>query len=984
MSIGWEIRLLGGFEIRADDVLLPAVESARARSLLSYLLLHVESATPRARLAAALWPESTEAQARTNLRHVLHTVRRVLPDVEGRLAATSNTLGWRPDPADRLDVAEFRRLSRITGPDRPAALRQAARVYRAELLDGLDDEWIRAERDRLRAGLIDVLQEIVDAPTAGDAAGPVPEAERLVALDPLRESSYRSVMGMHAARGERAAAIRVFHRCCEILDRELDVRPSAETEAAYRALLPDVVSDRPATAGRRTPLVGRRAERAALAESWRSARNGEPRLVVLAGDPGVGKSRLAADFGTWAARQAAVVAAASCYAAEGPLPYGVVTSWLRARTIAPVIPRLDAERRRDLARLLPELLVDDPDLTPPIPLPEDEQRPRVFDAVVAATDTAATASGAPVVLMIDDLQHADRESCRLVHYLLRVRAPGRLLVVATARRDDLDGAPAAELLSAGRRRGRLTRIDVGGLDLGDVRELVERMTGDPVADDALRRLHDRTGGIPLFVVEAVRAGWSADSARVPVTPRVQAVLESRIAGLDPTGRELAAAAAVIGRPFPVDLLFAVARPDGTATDDLVTGLDELWRRGIVADREAGRYDVTHEALRDVALAGTGPALRSVLHRRVARLLAGSRGVTAPGAAEVAAHHAAGGEPVEAARWYRLAATSAQSLHAHAEAIRLLDRAVQAVRAADDADAIELELRTAQLGSLVPEYGYAAPVVATVQQRAATLTESVGVPASAPLLRSLAMTALTADDFVAARSFGARLLLAADDDETGVLRVEADVLLGFAAFWSADFSTARACFERAIARYRPANTTAHLAGYGQDPKAVALARLANTRWFTGDPAGARHARDAALDWSSRLRHPFTRAAVLLFAALLDLDLVDDADLRLRVEELTAIDPLPPPLRLSATALAGLLAELDGRPDDGLPQIRRVVAENRGGPGAPGMRAILGRIELAACLATGDPRLTADAATALLATGPGARVWAPLADRFRTLP
>jgi len=348
---------------------------------------------------------------------------------------------------------------------------------------------------------------------------------------------------------------------------------------------------------------------------------------------------------------------------------------------------------------------------------------------------------------------------------------------------------------------------------------------------------------------------------------------------------------------------------------------------------------------------------------------------------VAAHHADGGEPVEAGRWYRRAARSAQALHAHAEALRLLDRAVQAVRSADDADALELELRTAQLGSLVPEYGYAAPVVAAVQQRAQELTASVGLPLSAPLLRSLAMTALTADDFAAARAFGSGLVQAADADETGVLQVEADVLLGFAAFWSADFTSARSSLERAVAFYRPANTMTHLAGYGQDPKAVALARLANTCWLTGDPVGARAYRDDALDWSSGLRHPFTRAAVLLFTILLDLDLGDEADLRIRVAELMATDPIPPPLRLAASALSGLLTVLDGQPAAGLTQIRRAVAENRRMPGAPGMRAILGRVELAACLATRDSRLITDAVDALLAAGPAARVWAPLAARLR---
>jgi DNA-binding SARP family transcriptional activator len=974
---GWDIRLFGAFELRIDDRPLPAIESIRVRSLLSRLLLQRDVAVSRERLAAALWPESTEAQARTNLRHLLHTLRRAVPETDQRLVVTAAALTWRTDTADTLDVAEFERLRSITGSGRVAALRRAADVYRGDLLEGVDDEWVRADRDRLRADLAEILRELADS---ADDARAVRDAERLLQLDPLRESSYRLLMRVHAALGDRAAAVRVFHRCSEILGRELDVRPSAETEAVYRALLPGLDRAAPTTTGRQSPLVGRDSERARLVKSWRSALGGHARLVLLAGDPGVGKSRLAADFRAWSARQGAAVAVAACHAAEGPLPFGVVTTWLRSPALRAVLPTVDRERRRDLARLLPELLAEDPALPGPTTLPEDEQRPRVFDAVAIAIDRIVAASG-PVLLVVDDLHHADRESCRLLHYLLRVRADSRLLIVATARRDELDRSPARELLLAARSRDRLERIDVGPLTPAETGALIARMTGGDVADDDARRLHERTAGNPLFVVEAIRAGWTAGAARVPVTPRVRAVLESRIDGLGPVGRQLAAAGAVIGRPFDADLLFAVARESSPVSDDLIVGLDELWRRGIVADRGgAGTYDFTHEALRDVALAETGPVLLAALHRRVAGLLV-RRGAAEGSPAEIAAHHAHGGEPTEAVPWYRRAAESAQGLYAHAEAIRLLDRAVEAARTTDRPDALELELRTAQLGSLVPEHGYASPQVAAVQERALALTESLAARPSAPLLRSLAMTALTADDFVAARSYADRLR--ATRDQSGILAVEADVLLGFAAFWSADFRSARDHFDSAVRGYRPANTAAHLAGYGQDPKAVALARLANTRWFLDDPAGASRARDEALAWAEQVRHPYTRTAVLLFATLLDIDMHDESAARRHANALIGLGPVAPPLRLSTDALAGLLSVLDGRPEDGLTAIRRAIAANRSRAGAPGMRAILGRIQLAAAAATGDSRLLLAAADAMLAAGPAGAVWAPEARRMRSL-
>ncbi len=961
----WDIRLLGAFDMRAEGSPLPVPESARARSLLGYLLVHRDSAVPRERLAAALWPESTESQARTNLRHLLHTLRRASPGLAGRLVTSPTTLGWWSAPGDRMDLTEFDRLAAATGPDRPAALRAAAGIYRGELLPGFDDQWVRPERDAVHRRFLEVLHELAESTAEhGDLAAAVADTERLLQLDPLRESGYRLLMRLLVARGDRSAAVRVFHRCSRVLDRELDVRPGPETEAVYRSLLPGLAATEPGTGGRRPPLVGRDRERATLTGAWRESRTGRSRLLVLTGAPGTGKSRLAIDFRAWAARQGASCATAACYAAEGPLPYGVVTAWLRSPALRPVLGDLPRPARRELARLLPELLADDPRLEPPAPLAEDEQRPRVFDAVVTVFDlisgtddtaeragavpkpglVGATAPGPPLLLVVDDLHHADRESCRLVHYLLRTRPAGRLLVVATARHDELGGAPAGELLAAGRHLGRLTRIELDALDQAETRSLAERMGGAELTDQAAIRLHRQTGGNPLFVVEAIRAGWSAAATRVPVTPRVQAVLESRIAGLSPIGRELAVSGAVIGRPFDADLLFEVTRGPAPAADDLVVALDELWRRGIVADHGAGRagqYDFTHEALRSVALAETGPAQQASLHRRVGRALVRRRATIGSGSAEIAGHLSAGGEPVEAADWYLRAARSANLLHAHVEAITLLERALDAVagRATDDdpavdrpgvTAAVELDLLLALLGPLVSEHGYAAPDVAAVQRRATRLTDRLGRAPSAPLLRSLAMTALTADDFTAAQDFGRRLLATASDERTApeagdaaLLRVEAGVLLGFAAFWSADFVGARACFEQAVADYRPANTAAHLAGYGQDPKAVALARLANTNWFLGDPAGAVRAREEAIAWAEHVRHPYTRAAVLLFGALLGLDMDDGAATRRCATALADLAPVAPPLRQVAGALGGYMT----RRSAGMPPRPPVVPARR---------------------------------------------------------
>ena len=306
----------------------------------------------------------------------------------------------------------------------------------------------RRSRDRNRAQLLEVLAELAELCEAdGSGAEAVAYAERLLRLDPLAESSYRLLMRLHFAHGDRARALRAYHLCSSTLERELGVEPSPATRAAYAALLPPVtVAPTPARAGGRPPLVGRDRERARLGAAWKAAGAGRAQLCLVAGEAGVGKTRLAEEFQSWCGRQGATTADARCYAAEGPLPYGAVTAWLRSDAIRPRLAGLDRVRLVELTRLLPELLLEVADLPAPEALPEDEQRSRVFDAVVAAFDLAPS----PLVLVVDDLQFADRETCRLIHYLLRVRPESALLVVATARSGE--GSGEAMPRAAGRAR----------------------------------------------------------------------------------------------------------------------------------------------------------------------------------------------------------------------------------------------------------------------------------------------------------------------------------------------------------------------------------------------------------------------------------------------------------------------------------------------------------------------------------------------------
>src|ERR671931_1781632 len=131
-----EVRVLGELDLRFAERRLPPLESARAQSLLAHLIVHRDAPQPRERIAFVLWPDSGEAQARTNLRHVLHTLRRALPDADRHIETTPRTLWWRPDAPAALDVAAFEEALERD------ALREAADLYAGDLLQGSYDEWV--------------------------------------------------------------------------------------------------------------------------------------------------------------------------------------------------------------------------------------------------------------------------------------------------------------------------------------------------------------------------------------------------------------------------------------------------------------------------------------------------------------------------------------------------------------------------------------------------------------------------------------------------------------------------------------------------------------------------------------------------------------------------------------------------------------------------------------------------------------------------
>jgi DNA-binding SARP family transcriptional activator len=981
------IRLLGELGLRHGETPVAPLGSARAESLLAYLLLHRDAPQPRQRLAFLLWPDSSEPQARTNLRHLLHNLRRALPDPDRFLEVTPRTLRWRDDAPWWLDVAAFEEATARAGQagEELPALAAAVDLYGGDLLQSSYDEWLLEERERLRRRYLDALERLAGLLEAErEHARAIGYAERLLREDPLREATYRLLMRLHDARGDPARALRAYHACAATLERELNVAPSAATRRAYEALLPVAAAAAaepvPAGALGRPPLVGRAAQRARLTDLWRAAEAGGARLVLVTGEPGAGKTRLVEELRSWCAQRGAATAEARSYPAEGALAYGPVVEWLRSDALAGHLGRLDRAQLAELVRLLPELGSAAPDLPDPAPPPDRDQRRLLFEALTRAV----LAAPGPLLLVADDLHWADRETLQFLHYLLRARPEAPLLVVATVRPEELDPHhPLHELVTGLRALDRVAEVEVGRLTAEETAALAERLRRHPLQGPEAARLFAETEGNPLFVVEALRAGWSGQDEPAPITPRVQAVIESRLAQLSAPARDLVGVAATIGREFSTDVL-AQASQAGEA--DLVGGLDELWRRRLVRDQGPDAYDFTHDRIREVAYLGLSPARRRHTHRLVAQALEQVHaGDPVPVAARLAAHHEQAGAAAEAVAWYQRAATAAQRLPAYAEAVRLLQRALRLLRAQPSAPAhreLELAVLTRLQGPLGILDGYGSERLAEVQRRALELAGELGVEPAPPLLRSAAMARLSQGDFDGARQVGERLRAGAGADGDDLRAVQGEYVLGLVAFWGGEFEAARRHFEAAVDHYRPERRSARLARYGRTTEILCTSRLGNTLGFLGHPAASVRARAAALAQAEEAGNPHSREAALLFGAMLALELRDPGTVRAATAELAARPgDLARPTRVVADALAGYVEVLDGREAAGIDRIRRALEGPAEGEHAPGMQAMVARVLLEGCVATGDARTGLLAADRALGLDGGVRTWESEARRRR---
>jgi DNA-binding SARP family transcriptional activator/predicted ATPase len=877
------IELLGKFRLTFGQQLVTSVNTNRMRSLLAFLVLHGEAAQSRERLASLLWPESGEAQARTNLRQLLHNLRRALPVECSLLVSDNQTVRWLPDCSCMIDVVEFEAAIRAAEAVRDTnasgtreMLEKAAQLYQDDLLPDLYDDWLQSRRQQLRklfAEVLSRLSALLEA--AGEIVGAIRHVERLVALDPLRETYYQSLIHLHVLNQDRSSALRVYHQCKRNLQRDLGVSPGRETQDVFmQALKSEGPSSAPAelppiAAPRLQPMVGRKLEWERLLGCWRRATESgphEPHLALIIGEPGVGKSRLAEEmFQTCSRNPNWAAARARCYFAQGQLAYGPVAEWLREEPLRRARVKLPKPQLAELARVLPELLVDNPALAPPQPLTESWQRLHLYEALNAAFRNAAK----PLLLLIDDLQWCDQDSFEWLHSLFRSGAADRVLFLGTVRMEETGRDHLlANLMRELDKSGQLSQVPLGPFSVEETATLAAQVATRTCDPSFVSGLYQTTKGNALFVVESVRAALEGDGAKNAVPPRVQAVISSRLAQLSSAAYELAGLAAAIGRPFSFELLVKGTDWD---EDSISRCLEELWQRRIIDGVGGDTYQFTHDLLRDVTYVELSPIRRRLLHRRIARSLEELNANDLEGVSGwVAAHYDSAGMAEEAIRNCKIAASVAKRRFADAEAADLIRRALRLCRDLPESakrDQQELDLLVT-LGALVTTHGYTMQEVGDTYARGLVLSKRAGDRKHLfPLLSGAWLFHIVRGELQESRRVAQDSVDAAQLENAFAQQMASQFLLGTSLFHLGQFEASWQQIEQAVPAADGPMHPALALFAGPDVGVFRRAYLSHLLCLFGKVAEAEELSVESIVKARAVSHPFTLGIALDYAAML---------------------------------------------------------------------------------------------------------------------
>ena len=688
--------------MRFNSLPIKFAKRDRTFMILARTILQRGAPLSRDALAYSVFPDDDEATALAQLRRYLYLAAKALPERDGEpwLIADAETVRWNSEAGATVDVIAFEEFAHDTRTHD-----EACELYTGDLLEEIYDDWIVAERERLRARYLTILDESL-ARYRSERRYPaaIECAKRILGVDPWREDTLRALMSTRYAAGDTAGALAEYERFARQIRDDLSIAPMPETVAVRQSILqnravPGALADAPLEHAQRPvatllPFAGRAREMAVLHTAWTRAARGAGTFVLIEGEAGAGKTRLTDEFSAVVQAEGGRVFVGTTAAPESNSYQAIVEALRSAMPLLQARPPL-AARRMTLARLLPELLDDAaPTIAPPMQSAERE-RARLYDALADALRRLA--SPRPALIVLEDLHWAGSATIEALGEIVKelVRVP--IMIVATCRDEE---TPARHpLRGLVRSLGTVTNVSevyVPRFSIDEIADLVARVDRLRERPPAFARdLYAQSEGNALFVAEFISAELDEDRASRTDASSIAGVIASRIAHLGEAALTVAEIAAVAGPGCSIGLVRDVSNLPAA---DVARGFDELLDRRML--REAGArahydYVFTHHLIADAMYAGIDPALRARRHSRIARRLESELQLNvATPEREIARHHERAGEAGIAAEWYVKAAAAAAHVHAHGDAVDLATLALRLMPPLDvERDALDIRERS---------------------------------------------------------------------------------------------------------------------------------------------------------------------------------------------------------------------------------------------------------------------------------------------------
>ncbi|MGB0848679.1 MAG: BTAD domain-containing putative transcriptional regulator [Thiolinea sp.] len=691
-------------QISIDNVSIDALRGQRVRSIFAYLVLHADRAVSRSELAGNLWPDVSETQARTNLRRELHTLKNSHSAFNACISASKHTVTWRMPPYYTLDTEEFDRLCQDFSAEQDSVQKsnlglQAVALYQDPLLSGIADEWLLVKREALHQqwnllsesliGLLqhfDVSEQIINIAT------------RQLSFDPYLETSYLAIMEAYVASGNSAMALHTYHQCASVLKKELGVTPNVHIQNLYAQLISknslndkhQYVGSEEVTPKESLTLIGRSETLNELTEIIKNSCEGLPRIVLITGESGIGKSRLADEVLHAESLKNFIVVSSECHPARTETAFGPFKDWTMDTRLGSACRHVSDIANETIQQMFPQL---SPYVTQTICRKNRQlhSQEAIFAALSNIIYSASTFyrndQQARLLLYIDDIQWADNDFFNWLRYFLVNQKNANIVFLATARTEELDviNNISGFIKDFGFSK-QASVIQLPYLNRMESCELINRQLVNVPSLDTEQidpdQIYNMVQGNPLFLIESVnhlRTEYlpnMSNEDKTGTAPWIYNMLQRRVDLLMENSRYLLLLASVVQRQFSLSLIQALTRFEDS---ELMDALDDLWSKGMLREVNQGDYDFAHDSLREACYSALAAPRRRMLHGQVAKTLENLNPLQLENlAGEIAIHHEKSGHTQAAIEWFERALQHANDSLAAASSIEYGKRCLQLI------------------------------------------------------------------------------------------------------------------------------------------------------------------------------------------------------------------------------------------------------------------------------------------------------------------